>query len=247
MNIIELKKKLNPELVKYIENEILPRYEKLPGHTTAHIDQVISRSLEFAEKINLGEIEVGAHEFEILPTSVRNGEKINLDMCYVVAAFHDLGRSVDDKRHHLISAGFLLTDAKLPEFFDRDQLRVMADAVMDHRASNELDPLTIYGKIVSTADRNTDATAMVKRAYESRRGRYPDWSDEEVIEQSRLHLREKYGGADGYAAKKFFFPDPDFTKFLQDIEEITADAERYSKFAREAVRLDGSRHIDKNT
>lgn len=219
---------MNSEVKKYIEAEIFPRYEKMPGHKDDHIKYVIDRSLKIAEKINSGEFKTTAKDFENLPDELKTG-KIDLNMSYVIAAFHDLGREVDDDYHHLISAGFLLTDKKLRELFSRDELRVMADAVMDHRASNKMDPITIYGRIVSSADRNTDVKTILRRCYETKRAAYPDETEDEIIERTRETLIKKYGGKNAYAAKKMFFPDPAYAGFLDEVEKITKDKSKFRK------------------
>lgn len=219
---------MNEEVKKHIEGEILPRYQKTPGHKDDHIKYVIDRSLKIAEKINSGKFKTTMKDFGNLPIELKTG-KVNIDMCYVIAAFHDLGREVDDEYHHLVSAGFLLTDAKLREFFSRDELRVMADAVMDHRASNQMDPITIYGRIVSSADRNTDVETILHRCYETKRAAYPDETEDEIIERARETLIKKYGGKNAYAAKKMFFPDPAYAGFLDEIERITKDKVKFRK------------------
>lgn len=209
---------LNPTIVKYIETEIIPRYGKAAGHRDSHISQVITRSLGFAKRINSGEIK--DKDFK---------GKINLDMCYVVAAFHDLGRLVDDETHEKISAKILKEDQKLPEFFSPSEIQTMAEAVEDHRASNRHEPRSVYGRIVSSADRNTKVNVMLKRCYEKVRADFPDETEDEIIERVRVILRKKYGGHAGYAAKKMYFPDPDFEKALTEIERVTRDFKTFRK------------------
>ena len=194
---------LNPEIVDYIENEIIPRYGKTAGHRDGHIRQVIDRSLVFAKQVG--------------------SSKINLDMCYVIAAFHDLGRLVDDETHEIISAKMLRDDPELPKYFSPAEIETMAEAVEDHRASNKHDPRSIYGKIVSSADRNTKPEVMLKRCYEKIRADYPDETEDEIIERVRVVLRGKYGGREGYAAKKMYFKDPAFEAGLDKIEKLTRD------------------------
>ena len=210
--VIEKPNNVNPEIGKYIENEIMPLYHKIAGHSDEHVRQVISRSLNFAEQIDKTQ-----------------GLNIDYNMVYVIAAFHDLGRSVDDATHEKVSAKMLLEDPELPKFFDSKQLKIMAEAVEDHRASNKHDPRSIYGKIVSSADRNTNVGVMLKRCYEAIRDEYSSETEDEVIEITRKVLRKKYGGKSGYAAKKIYFEDPDFEAALDKIELITRDPVEFHK------------------
>lgn len=48
----------------------------------------------------------------------------------------------------------------------------MSEAIEDHRASLEYIPRSIYGKIISSADRNTSIEDILKRTYEYRNGTY---------------------------------------------------------------------------
>lgn len=212
---------VRPEIFDYIETEIIPRY-KIAGHSYDHIRQVISRSLDFAEQINDGKIRIT--DFAGCPS-----HKINQNMCYVIAAFHDLGRLIDDETHEKISAKMLLDDPVLPQFFSGEEIKIMAEATEDHRASAKHDPRSIYGKIVSSADRNTNVDVMLKRCYEKIREDYPEETKDEIIERTRKILRQKYGGKSGYAAKKMYFKDPDFEAGLEKIEEITRDKIKFRK------------------
>lgn len=209
------------EILDYIEKEIIPRYQ-IAGHQTEHICQVISRSLNFAEQINDKKIKIT--DFTGCPS-----RKINPDMCYVIAAFHDLGRLIDDETHEKISAKMLLEDHTLPKFFTKEELKIMAEAVEDHRASSKHDPRSIYGKIVSSADRNINTNVMLKRCYEKVREDYPAETKDEVVERVRKILRKKYGGESGYAAKKMYFKDVDFEASLEKIEELTRNPVEFRK------------------
>lgn len=123
--------RINPKLKEYIEENILPLYDKNEeGHGINHIKTVIERSLKFAKEQNA-----------------------NLDMSYVVAAYHDLGHPIDRKTHEIISAQIFSKDEQMKNFFSDEQRKVIKEAIEDHRASSDHRPRSIYGRIVSTADR----------------------------------------------------------------------------------------------
>ena len=199
-------KKVNPQIRHYIETEILPQYHSLKGHTDQHIKDVIRRSFQIAQNL----------------------DGINLNMVYVIAAYHDLGRLVDNKTHHLESAKMLKSDQALKSFFTEAEIQTMAEAAEDHRASLGHEPRSVYGKIVSCADRATDISEPLARAYDYGKSLYPDWSEEDIIERARLHLREKYS-RNGYAVKTMYFQNPEFDEFIRKIEEITATKEKFYK------------------
>ena len=197
--------KVNEDLKNYIENNIFPSYIKNDsGHNLDHIKYVIDRSMKFASIV----------------------DDINFDMVYTIAAYHDIGHYIDAKNHEKISAEILLNDDNLKDFFDDEQIKTMSEAVYDHRASMEGEPRSIYGKIVSSADRNTLVEVPLRRTYAYRLAHNPELTIEQIIEESRQHIINKFG-QNGYATEKMYFEDPDYEKFL---EEISLLAENESEF-----------------
>ena len=195
------------ELKNYIENTIFKEYEKNEkGHGIEHIKYVIKRSLKFSKQI----------------------ENINEEMVYTVAAYHDIGHHIDKDNHEKISAQILLKDDNLKEFFTQEQINTMAIAVEDHRASNKEKSRNIYGKIVSSADRNTRVEETLTRAYSYNKKHYPNLNEEEIIKECYKHLKNKYG-KDGYATKKMYFQDEEYNNYLIKINEITQNLETFIK------------------
>lgn len=195
------------ELKNYIENNIFKQYDKNEkGHGIEHIKYVIKRSLKFSKQI----------------------ENINEEMVYVVATYHDIGHHIDKDNHEKISAQILLKDNNLKEFFTQEQINTMVIAVEDHRASNKQEPRNIYGKIVSSADRNTSVEEMLKRTYSYNKKHYPNLNEEEIIHECFKHIKNKYG-SDGYATKKMYFKDEEYDNYLKKTEEITQNIETFTK------------------
>lgn len=194
---------------RYIETEILPKYDGIGGHTSDHINRVIERSLRFANQ----------------------APGVNIDMVYIIAAYHDLGRLIDNETHNIESGKMLRVDKFLNEHFSDDDVETMAQAVEDHRSSLDHEPRSIYGKIVSSADRNTQVEQCLSRSYDYAKHLHPEWTDDQLIETARFHLREKYS-TDGYAAKKMYFDDPDFQAMLVKIEDITRDFDCFAQLMR---------------
>ena len=199
---------INKELIEYIEKHIFPVYQKNDeAHNLEHIKYVIDRSLKFA-------------------STVKN---IDYNMVYTIAAYHDIAHHIDARMHEKLSAEILLADDNLLRFFSMDQIKEMAVAVYDHRASSKLpEPRTIYGKIVSSADRNVILEAPLKRTYEFRKKHSPNLTLDEMIEESRQHIMDKYGKK-GYAKKKMYFKDEDYKKFLKEIKALVKDQERFKQ------------------
>lgn len=191
--------KINKDLEDYIEENIFPEYSKNePAHNIDHIKYVINRSFKFADTV----------------------PDINYDMVYTIAAYHDIGHHIDSKRHEMISGKIMSRDENLKNFFSDEELKIIKEAIEDHRASSNHEPRTIYGKIVSTADRNNTVEACLRRSYTYGKKLEPDATEEELFERAYKHLNMKFG-ENGYA--KFFFEDEDYEKFLKEIRELLTD------------------------
>lgn len=200
-------KMIGEELKKYIENEIFKSYEKNEdAHKLDHIMYVINRSFMFASRV----------------------PDINMEMVYVIAAYHDIGHYIDAENHEKVSGKMLLEDKNLRKFFSEEEIKIMSEAVSDHRASSKNEPRSIYGKIVSSADRNVLIEVPLKRTYSYRKKHSPNLSLDEIIEESRLHLLDKFG-KNGYATTKMYFEDEDYKKFLEDITELASNKEEFKR------------------
>ena len=194
---------INSDLKDYIEKNIFPEYSKNePAHNIDHIKYVINRSFKFAYTL----------------------ENINYNMVYTIAAYHDIGHHIDSKKHEIISGEIMSKDENLKKFFSEEELKIIKEAIEDHRASAEHEPRSIYGKIVSTADRNNTVEACLRRSYTYGRRLEPDATDEELFERAYKHLKMKFG-ENGYA--KFFFKDEEYENFLKEIRELLLDKEKF--------------------
>lgn len=198
---------INEELKKYIEEVIFKSYDKNDdAHNLEHIKYVIERSYMFASRV----------------------PDINLEMVYVIAAYHDIGHYIDAKNHEKVSGEMLLKDQNLRRFFTEEEIKTMSEAVCDHRASSKNEPRSIYGKIVSSADRNVLIVVPLKRTYSYRKVHNQTSTLDEIIEESRLHLLDKYG-KEGYATTKMYFEDEDYKRFLDDIALLVSDKEEFKR------------------
>ena len=191
--------KINNKLKQYIEENVFPEYKKNDqGHDLEHIKYVINRSIKFADTI----------------------PDINYDIVYTVASYHDIGHHINPKLHEIISAEIMYKDDNLKEYFSDEERLIIKEAIEDHRASSDHEPRSIYGKIVSTADRNNTVEACLRRSYTYGKKLEPNSTDEELFERAYKHLNMKFG-ENGYA--KFFFKDEEYEKFLKDIRELLSD------------------------
>ena len=101
-----------------------------------------------------------------------------------------------------------------------------------HRASNNNEPRSIYGKIVSTADRNTSVGTCFERTYSYDRKFYPDYTDEQQFERAYNHLQEKFG-ENGYA--KFYLEDEEYESFLKEMRTLLSNKASFIKAQSEYI------------
>jgi len=203
-------KKPSNEIVTYVDEHVFPVYEQKIAYKRDHIDYVIRRSLEFANQVSVDD----------------NGKPINIDMVYVIAAYHDIGEIDNRKTHELVGAKMLRDDMLLQKFFTLTQIETMAQSVEDHRASGKSEPRTIYGRIVSSADRITSMDDMFALGYGFCARRGVPLSD--IIENVYFHLCEKYG-EHGYALSKIYFKDQEYESFIAEALQLSKDKVAFTK------------------
>ncbi len=206
-----MNKELNEELVEYIEKKIFPLYDRNEfAHGINHIKTVIRRSLELAD-----------------------GYDVDFNIVYTVAAYHDLGHFIDRKRHEIISAEMFMKDENIKRWFADEQRMVIKEAIEDHRASCNHVPRTIYGKIVSTADRTiVDMDNTIKRSYTYGKKNYIGLSEEEQFERVYEHLVEKYGES-GYA--KVYLEDKEFDEAVSKLRQALENREEFIERVKRVV------------
>lgn len=74
-------------------------------------------------------------------------------MVYVIAEFHDLGLLINRKYHHIHGGIMLENDEFINSYFNSDEIKIMKEAVEDHRVSSKNPPLSIYGMVIAETDR----------------------------------------------------------------------------------------------
>lgn len=205
--------RIDKNLKEFVYNYVKPYYDlNEAGHNMPHIDYVVNRSLKFADQ---------AAE-----------KNLNLNMVYTIAMFHDTGHHIDRKTHEKISAEILQNCTGLKAFFDDNQIKTMVEAVEDHRASMNGEPRSIYGKIVSTADRNNTVEQCLFRSYHHTKKANPGLLENDIFELAYTHLNKKFG-YNGYA--KFYFKDEEYEKFLKEIRTLLEDKNKFKELQKNYI------------
>ena len=189
---------IDKNLIGYIEQEILPRYDHFDAaHQRNHAEEVIERSLVLAEYYD-----------------------VDINMVYTIAAYHDTGLCEGRDTHHLVSGHIIREDMKLREWFDDDQIETMAQAAEDHRASSGHEPHSIYGKIVAEADRLISPEKVIRRTIQFGLDHHPELDKEGQYQRFREHLLEKYSDT-GYL--RLWIPESDNATRLEELRAIIRD------------------------
>ena len=199
-----MQQQVNLELMSFIEQEILPRYTEFgESHGLRHVMRVIHNALELVRV---------------------TGADIN--MVYTVAAYHDLGMEGPRAIHHLTSGKILLADQRLKKWFSAEQIKIMKEAVEDHRASASRQPRSIYGKIVAEADRDLDPDEVFRRAIQYGIENNPDKDAEGQWVRFKSHMQEKYSRS-GYI--RLWIPGSPNARNLKTIQDIIANTDELKK------------------
>ena len=189
------------DLVEFIETKILPQYAAFDrAHNLEHVTRVIRRSLDLV-KIT--------------------GADIN--MAYTIAAYHDLGMSGPRAVHHITGGRILAADARLERWFTAEQIKIMKEAVEDHRASASRAPRSLYGKIVAEADRDIDVNTVIRRTIQYGLSHYPELDTEGHWKRFLEHMNEKYS-VNGYI--RLWLPNSPNEQNLNELRQLIANPQR---------------------
>lgn len=193
-----MNKQADGQLIHYIEQEILPRYDLFDSaHQRNHAEEVIERSMALAKHYD-----------------------VNINMVYAIAAYHDTGLCEGRDIHHIASGRIIREDKKLREWFSEEQIETMAQAAEDHRASSGHEPRSIYGKIVAEADRLISPEKVIRRTIQFTQDHFPDYDKEQQYQRFREHLMEKYSDT-GYL--KLWLPESENAPRLEELRKIIRD------------------------
>lgn len=210
MNYIE---KIDNNLYEYLNTTILPKYnDNIGGHDIEHINYVVNRCFDLINEFNLD---------------------VNYNMIYTIAIFHDIGYHKDPDNHEQVSADMFNSDEYVKSYFTEEENKIIYEAIVDHRASLEYEARSIYGKIVSSADREISVENMLIRSLRYQKDKHiaenPTLDD--VIEYSYKKLYSKYG-KNGYA--KMYFKDKKYNEY---IEKMNALLDNKNIFIAEEIKI----------
>lgn len=201
---------INQELKKYIEENIFPIYSKNDkGHSIDHINYVIKRSLEFANSF----------------------PNLNIDMVYTIAAFHDIAHHIDKDNHETLSAKVFYENNDMKKFFTEEERLIIKEAIEDHRASLGHTPRSTYGKIVSSADRETSVSNIILKTHNYSLKHYSDMSIEEMINRAHNVIKDRIDNLNKYPT---YVKDPAYDNFIKTMKDYI---DNYDLFKQEYLKI----------
>lgn len=196
-------KNVRPELKRYIGNEIFPQYEKNDqGHGIVHIKEVIRRSFALNDTLKLG---------------------LDDDMIFTIAACHDWGKYEEPEtgeKHAIIAGRRFIKDQIMQELFSDEERKTIKEAIEDHSSSLAEEPRSMYGKLVSSADRNTRIEIVFIRSFFVGKARTPDMTIEEFLDFTFKRLSKRYGDEN---PENMFLEDDTYKIFLKDMRNLLQD------------------------
>ncbi len=208
--IKQFEQMVNQELLSYIKTNVFKEYEKNgKAHDISHIMYVLNRAYEISKKYN-----------------------INYDLLYITVSYHDIGDHIDREHHEIVSAKIMQEDKNLDRFISSKEKNIVKEAIEDHRASNPNIPRNIYGKILASADKNISIDEYFLRAICYSFEHFQNHNRNEHIQRVYDHAQEKFG-VNGYAVKKYYVDDDKYKKYLDDLQELIKDKEKFDKKANE--------------
>lgn len=195
-------KNVDLNLKNYIKDNIFPEYDKNDGgHGIEHIREVIRRSFALNDTYKLN---------------------LNDNMIYTIAACHDWGKCENSDLHHLIAADHVRNDLFFKKYFSSEDLAVITDAIEDHRSSKDDEPRSIYGKLISSADRNTRIEIVFIRSFYVAQfrisvGKSDDQTIEDYLNYTIARLSKRYSEEN---PENMFYEDETYKVFLKDMRDL---------------------------
>ena len=216
-------KGVRSDLKDFISDNIFPEYEKNDGgHNLAHILEVIRRSFALNDTFKLG---------------------LEDNKMYAIASCHDWGKYEDHETHHLIAARNFMNCEGMKQFFNDEDRIIIKEAIEDHRSSKEEEPRSIYGKLISSADRNTRIEIVFIRSFFVAHERTPDMNIEEYLDFTINRLAKRYSEEN---PENMHFEDQTYKVFLSEMRELLKNADEFKRRYCEVNHISSRDHLVKD-
>lgn len=167
---------MDKKLKEYINNEIKPKYKTFDkGHNISHFNFVTKNCVNYSKQL------------------IAKGVDVDLDIAFVVGAFHDIGIIKGREGHAKSSGEFVRKDKFLKKLYDEKTIEMIAQAVEDHSSHLDYEPRNIYGKIVADADRNNSVYLVFSRPIKYALKNEKGLSKQQHLERVYDFVQKKFG------------------------------------------------------
>lgn len=189
---------MNKKLKKYISENIKAKYKTFDkGHNISHFNFVTKNCVNYGKQL------------------IEKGIDVDLDIAYIVGAYHDIGIIKGRDNHALSSGEIVRKDNILSMYYSPEIIETIAQAVEDHSSHLSYEPRNIYGKIVADADRNNTMYLVFSRPIKYALKNEPKTTSKtEHIEKIYEFVNKKFG-RNGYV--KYWLDILDTTKEQQKV------------------------------
>lgn len=195
---------VNKDLKEYIEESVFPKYEPNDkAHGIIHILEVIRRSFALNDTLKLN---------------------LDKDMIYAIAACHDIGKYINSDIHEKIAAEEFIKDENMKNFFNDNKRKIIKEAIEDHRSSKEDTPRSDYGKLISSADRNTRIEIVFIRSFFVAKAKMPEYNIEDYLDYTIKRLSKRYSEEN---PENMFYEDEIYRIFLKDMRQLLKNEEEF--------------------
>lgn len=200
------KKIIRKELLDYINEKIKSKYRTFDkAHNINHFNFVSNNCIEYGNEL------------------IKQGYDVDLEIAYVVGAYHDIG-IINGREGHAKSSGEIVRkDVVLKKFYNEDTIEIIAQAVEDHSSHLEYEPRNIYGKIVADADRNNSLYLVFSRPIKYGLKNEKQFNRQEHIDRVYEFVNNKFG-RNGYV------------KYWLNIKQTKKEQEKVWKLLDDEIR-----------
>ena len=187
--------------------EVKSKYKTFDkGHNISHFNFVTRNCVNYGKKL------------------INQGINVDLDIAYVVGAFHDIGIQDGREGHALASGKYVRDDKMLAKHYSPEIVEMIAQAVEDHSSHLKYEPRSIYGKIVADADRNNTLYLVFSRPIKYGLKNEPKtFSREDHINRVYEFVGEKFG-RNGYV--KYWLDIPDTKQAQLEVWNLLDNEEK---------------------
>ncbi len=198
---------MEKELKKYINENIKSKYKTFDkGHNVSHFMFVTRNCLNYGKQM------------------IEKGFDVDVDIAYIVGAYHDVGIIYGRDNHAISSGKFVREDKVLAKFYPKETIELIAEAVEDHSSHLLGAPRNIYGKIVADADRNNTQYLVFSRPIKyALKNESKSLTKQQHLEKIYNFVNEKFG-RNGYV--KYWLDIPDTVKEQQKVWQLLDNKEQ---------------------